>query len=632
MGTATLQLTVNNAAINNLVIDDVLTNYASPYLVEFKFSLFDGIDPLTRHAVVASPALMSATAFEDGAPVSPTDTAVILHQVNGRDAKVLKYYLVLDFSESIASLDNGDTNGNGISDAIDAEVAAAQNFVNQQPAGTQIGVYEFHRDDENPQQVLPLTTDTNLLDNAIGGIWTNYVQNFPSGSRAWDALTSAITAFGPATNTEDHVIIFMSDGSDDSSTATLDSVIAAATNTNAAVQIYGVGLTASVDTTTFQTLTSSTLGRYFPATDLASVALGLDEIGKDLRSQYILRWATLKRSPNSFAPTFQISYQGLTAVSPANPPPFISGTNFVTVTNSMGVVATNTVFLFTTNYIIPPYTPTVYAGNILGGLLQLVTDPGAPPAITLHTSYAPRYIGQIRLHYRANWPATLSLESTNAGELLAGWSLAQTNDGAGGQWVLLSSPNPSLLASSIPFADFGDLLTFSFHDPIVASNAFSDFEVDNTLYTNTASTNFYGFTLQNTNAFYTAYPPPPPHGTPIPWLLTSMGSRDNFAAAELLDPNGNGLAVWQDYLAGLNPLDPNATFGVQIATATNPPQIAFNTVAGRTYRIEWAANASGPWLLVRDGIAGTGGIVVFTDLRNLSGVSASFYRAAVDSQ
>jgi hypothetical protein len=162
----------------------------------------------------------------------------------------------------------------------------------------------------------------------------------------------------------------------------------------------------------------------------------------------------------------------------------------------------------------------------------------------------------------------------------------------------------------------------------VASNAFSDFEVDNTLYTNTASTNFYGFILQNTNAFYTAYPAPPPHGTPIPWLL-AYGFTNNFAAAELLDPNGNGLTVWQDYLAGLNPLDPNATFGVQVVAAPNPPQIVFDTIAGRTYRLEWAASVNGPWLLLRDGIAGTGGSVIFTDLRNLSGVGASFYRVAV---
>src|SRR5205823_4394754 len=109
------------------------------------------------------------------------------------------------------------------------------------------------------------------------------------------------------------------------------------------------------------------------------------------------------------------------------------------------------------------------------------------------------------------------------------------------------------------------------------------------------------------------------------------GFTNNFAAAELLDSNGNGLAVWQDYLAGLNPLDTNATFGVQIATAANPPQIVFNTVAGRTYHIEWSTSANGPWLLLRDNIAGTGGNLVFTDLRNLSSVGASFYRVAVVS-
>jgi hypothetical protein len=626
VGTATLDLTVTDLTITNLVIANVMTNYLSPYLLEFKFSLRDSEDPSSR-AVVASPSLMSALALENNVPVNSSDTSVILR---GIDSKVLKGYLVLDFSESIASLANGDTNGDGISDAVAAEIASAQSFVNQQPPDAQIGVYEFHREDEAPQQVMSLTTDKTLLDNAIAGIWTNYVQNFPAGSRAWDALGDAITALAPTNSDESHYIVFLSDGQDSSSTNTLQNVITAATN--ASVQIYAVGIGDDVATTNLLDITSSTEGRYYPSTNLVDLALDFAQIGKDLSSQYILRWATLQRSATSFMPSFQITYQGVTADSPTNPPPLITGTNYVTVTNSSGSLSTNDVYTYTTNDIIPPYNITNYAGNVLAGSLRLVSDSDVnSTGITLRVTYAPRYISQLHLHYRANWPATLSLESTNSGEILAGWTLTQTNDGAGGQWALLSSPDPAVLSNSIPFATFGKLLTFSFHDPIVASNAFSEFAVDNTLYTNTAGTNFYGFTLQNTNAFFAFYAVPPPHGTPIPWLL-AYGFTNNFAAAELLDPNGNGLSVWQDYLAGLNPLNTNATFAVQSASTQNPPQIVFNTVLNRTYRIVWTTSLTGPWTILLDGIAGTGGNITYTDQRNLSGVSTMFYRVVVEDQ
>ncbi|HWD91580.1 MAG TPA: putative Ig domain-containing protein, partial [Verrucomicrobiae bacterium] len=624
VGTATLQLSLTNLVAGGLAITDVTTNYFSPYLLEFKFSLRDSDDPLTNHAVVAAPSLMSVKAFEDDAAVSPSETGVILQRAA---SKVLKGYLVLDFTASVASLKNGDANSNGISDAVDAELAGAEDFVSQQPAGSQIGVYEFHRDDEDPQQVISLTTDKGLLTNAIAGIWTNYVQGFPAASRAWDALGAAIGALGTTNTDESHYIVFMSDGQDDSSTNTVDNVIAAATA--AGVQIYSVGFGDEIDTNTLQNISSSTFGRFYNAgKNVSALALSFAQIGKDLSSQYILRWATLKRSSTPFLPSFQITYQGITAISPTNP--VVSGTNFVTVTNN-GTLGTNAVLFYTTNYIISPYTPSVYAGNVLGGSLRLVADADVNPgAIALRATYAPRYIRQLHVHYRANWPVSLSLNTTNSDGLLDGWSLTQTNDGAGGQWALLSCADPSNLAQSIPFATFGKLLTFSFSDPITASNAFSLFEVDNTIYTNTAGTNFYGFTLTNAVNFITPYDLPPPHGTPIPWLM-SYGFTNDFADAELLNTNGNGFSVWQDYFAGLNPLDGNSTFAVQMAPAQIPPQIIFNTVVGRSYQIEWATDLNGPWTVLRGDIAGTGANVTFNDLRDLSQVGGMFYRVAVES-
>src|ERR1019366_5550778 len=340
------------------------------------------------------------------------------------------------------------------------EVSAAQDLVSLQPADAQFGVYEFHRDDQAPQQVISLTTDKTLVNNAIAGIWTNYVRNFPAGSRCWDALVLAIQSLGTNNADEEHVVIFCSDGHDTSSTNTFQSVINTASNAN--VQVYCVGFGNEIDTTTLQAITAQTQGRYYEATNLTDLAIDFAQIGKDLSGQYFLRWATLNRSATAFMPSFDITYQGFTAASPPNPPPFISGTNYIIDTNAVPPT-TNEVYLYTTNYLISPYLPSTYAGNVTVGSLRLVSDADVKPSgITMRATYVPRFIRQLRLHYRANWPCTLSLESTNAGEQLAGWSLTQTNDGAGGQWALLASSNTQSLATSIPFASFGPLLRFAF--------------------------------------------------------------------------------------------------------------------------------------------------------------------------
>jgi hypothetical protein len=634
VGTATLQLTVGNKHVTGLAIANLLTNYSSPYLLDFQFSLRDNDDPTQGNAIVTDPRNLTVTAFENGTNVSPSETSVIIQGVNqGVAAKVLKAYQVLDFSASIASLSNGDTNNNGISDAVDTEVSAAQDIINQQPETAQFGVYEFHRDDEAPQLVQSLTTDKVLLNNAIGGIWTNYVQGFPAGSRCWDALAAAIKDLGTNNSDEDHVVIFCSDGNDTSSTNNFQSVINTASNAN--VQVYCVGFGDDINTATLQAITDQTQGRYYEANDLTALAADFAQIGKDLSGQYFLRWATLQRSANSFTPSFKIMYQGLTADSPTNPV-FSSMTNVPVldmngdaITNADGTIEMTNITVFTTNYIISPYTPSTYAGDVTLGSLRLVSDAVVlPSAITLRSTYVPRYIRQIRLHYRANWPCTVSLQSTNAGEQLSGWSLTQTNDGAGGQWATLSSSNQQDLATSIPFADFGPLLNFAFHDVINASNAFSFFDVDNTVYTNTGNQSF-GF--ENTNAFITVYPALP-YGTPVPWLI-GYGFTDStaWAADETNDVNGNGLLIWQDYVAGLNPTNTSSVFAVQNLAPTGPSdkyQITFSTALNRTYRVETTSDLV-TWQTLQDGIVGTGGDVTVTDTRFLPTTTPAFYRVVV---
>lgn len=609
-GFAPLHFTITNRPVTGLSIANVTYSYSSPYLLDFQFSLRDNDDPEQGNAIATQPQALAITAKEGTQTISPSETAVLALRGN---SKQVKANLVLDFSESVASLSNGDTNSDGVSDAVDNLVLGAQIFVNQQPKSAQIGVYEFHREDFSPAQVVPLTTDKALLNRSIAGIWTNYVGWFPAASRCWDAITMAITNLGPANPDEQHYVVFISDGRDESSLATVTNVITLATNNN--VQIYCVGFGDEVDEATLINITTETHGRYYRAANPAELATQFGQIGKDVNGQYLLRWATLKRSSTAFMPSFSVTYQGLTAFSPPNP----VTTNIITdpppgMTN------------YTTNFIIAYYIPTQHTGTVTQGALRLSTDSAvSPTSITLRARYIPRFIRQLRLHYRANWPCTTSILSTNVGELLYGWSLTETNDGAGGKWLSLASTNTQSLATSLQFAALGDLIHFNFQDILSPTNAFSLLELDNTIYTNTGGQKFV---IENTNAFVVAYTNLP-YGTPIPWMM-AHGITSNFLAAELADPDGDGVPTWQEYIANTDPQ--NAASKLRMLGLSTDIYgryfVTFDSAPNRTYRLETSYDFF-TWEVVEDNIPGVGGPMTILDRRYIPWASQVFYRAVV---
>jgi hypothetical protein len=614
---ATLNFTISNKLVTGLSIANVTYTYSSPYLLDFEFSLRDNDDPAQGEAVVVSPQMLYAIGLEEGKTNSPSESGV---RVALGSTKQLKANLVLDFTESLASLSNGDTNSDGISDAIDQMVAGAQTFVNQQAPSAQIGVFEFHREDMNPQKVVGLTTDKTLLNQSIAGIWTNYVQWFPASSRCWDALTLAISDLGTSNRDEQHYVVFISDGQDESSLSTVDNVITAATNSG--VKILCVGFGDVINTANLTAITTETHGRYYEATNAVALGAQFGQISKDLKGQYILRWATLKRSATAFMPSFEIYYGTNHAVSPPNP--FYEDLNNPIVDTNTVPPTTN--YPFVTNFIIAPYVPTQHTGTVTVGALRLSADAAVlPSAITLRAAYVPRFIRQLRIHYRANWPCTASLMSTGPGEILSGWSLTETNDGTGGNWLLLSSPNPQSTATSIPFASFGSLIHFNFNDVLSASNAFSLLEIDNTIYTNTGGQKFV---IENTNAFLAVYPDLP-HHTPVPWLI-SYGITNNFVAAETADPDGDGVPTWQEYLANTNPR--NATSRFVVRGLSNDLygryQITFSTALNRRYRVETSSDLAN-WETVAEDIIGTNADVTILDHRYIPWVNEVFYRAVV---
>ncbi len=619
-GRATIRFSIAPRQLAGLAIANVTYTYSSPYLLDFQFSLYDSEDPSEARPVVVPPGQLHVVAKENDRPISTNETAWLLAPGAGL-GKLVKVALVLDFSWSVASLVNGDSNQDGISDAVEALVQASQGLVARLPRGSQVGVIEFHREDLDPAVVHPLSADIDSVRQAIAGIWTNHVRGFPAGSRIWDAIAMGISMLGASNADEQHYVVFVSDGRDESSTQTVADLIAAATNAN--VRIYGLGFGVELDPTDLEQLTRATAGRLVLAGTPQEMVAQIGQLTQDVSGQYILRWATLRRGSTAFMPSFEVHYQGYIAYSPTNP----VWTNFNDPLVDTNATPPTTNYPVVTNYIIGWFTPADYAGDVTRGRLRLVADDrDGQPALTLRALYLPRFIRQIQLRYRPNWPCTVTLLSAEPGELLHGWTLVETNEADGTRCTLLSSPAPTHLNTSLPYGAFASLLQFTFRDADSLSNAFAFVEVDNTLYADTGPQRLY---IENSNQFSQPYPPLP-LGTPVSWLLRH-GFTNNLVQAETSDPDGDGMPTWLEYRADTDPRDALSVLRLQFIPAVpwvSFHQVIFPTSPRRFYRVERSTDLEN-WEPIAADFPGTGGEVLVTDPRPPWTMPAAYYRVAV---
>jgi hypothetical protein len=623
-GTTNLVLNIAYAPITGLAIFNVTPTYSKPYVLDFSFTLRDGPDPVLNKPIVLPITNFDILCMEDGVPISSEAPLVLASAAN---SKQLKTALVLDYTYSMLVVPG----------AIDAMESAAQLLINQQPPHALFSVVEFNADYMAPQFVTNrltapnnfFITDKLLLGQSITGIRTNYVKGNYAGSRVWDAMNIALNGFGTVNPDEQRYLVAMTDGNDDGSVLAypnqVSTIISLAKKNN--VKIYCVAFGANVNTNTLQQITSATGGYYYLAATTSDLASQFQRIENEVGSQYVLRWATLQRvdipayPTDGFQPSFQIACQGFMDSWNTN----IVMTNLITIDTNTTPPTTNTI---PTNVVQFPFNPPSWTNDVRVGILRLVQDAEVgPQTIRLRSTYSPRFIREIRINYQPNYPCTAVLDSTDPIGLLFGWSMNETVDTNGVRTLTLMSSDTNNLLTSIPYAAFGDLVEFDFTypDAVTTTQAFSLFSVDNSIYTNMQPAG-QSFTNQGFSSFITLYPPPPPHGTPIPWLLY-YGFTTNFDQAELIATNG--LPVWQDYIAGLNPTNPASQFGVQtFFLPGQTPQILFSTAPGRTYRVESSGTLTN-WLILRDSITGTGSPIIYTDNRNLSGLESVFYRVAV---
>jgi hypothetical protein len=294
-------------------------------------------------------------------------------------------------------------------------------------------------------------------------------------------------------------------------------------------------------------------------------------------------------------------------------------------------LGTNTSIVSTNyTYIIPPYTPSQYAGPVTLGELELDPTTALPSGISLYADYIPRHIRQFRFHYRLNWPGT-NQPATQPGDLLSGWSATYTPDGTNGTWLYLSSPLPQYDTNSLPYATFGTLLNFTFRDQAATNFPFAFFTLDTNVYWTNSIAGGPGCPTfsNNLNGFTTNYPVLP-HGTPVPWLV-SYGFKNNWTNAETADPDHDGMPTWMEYQAGTNPTNAASVFAIQGVVQSmydGRYEITFSTSLWRFYTVEGSTDLVN-WQTVQGPIPGTGGAITVIDTTFVPAPRYVFYRVLV---
>jgi tight adherence protein B len=186
----------------------------------------------------------------------------------GEEAGQSGVVLVIDASESMRG------------DAIVGALTAAEAFVAQRNAFQQVAVITFN---SRTTTILPFTTDQEAIEKALAT-----PPQLDDGTHAYDAVAAAVELLKEAKIPAGSVVL-LSDGADTGSTATIETVAAAARE--ARVRIFSVGLHGKrFRPEALRGLAERAGGDYTDAASVADLAPIFDQLGHRLASEYIIRY------------------------------------------------------------------------------------------------------------------------------------------------------------------------------------------------------------------------------------------------------------------------------------------------------------------------------------------------------
>jgi hypothetical protein len=418
-----------NVGPTTITLGNGVISHNSPYLVEYSFTVED----FSNKTIVLPPSFIEMQCEEDAQQISASESSVIL--ASTAQNMQTKGMLVLDYTASMVSATG----------AIKAMEDGAKYIIDKTTTSTLLGLYEFHAEDVEPNRVAEMTSNKPYLKARVDAIWDEYVQNYPAASRCWDAVAAALQEFDQTTNTTElRFLVFLSDGRDESSSNTPDSIIALANQRN--VRIYPIGFGNPINTEALGQIAEGTSGKVIAANSVDDLQLAFEDVFRTIKGRLTLRWPTLKRTKD-FVPGFWLTIP--------------------TPTNAKHPAAVNSYTEATA------LSPGTLAGDTKEGRLSYDGSPvlNGETDLYLRANYVPRYVTQIRLRFdfgtgptAPSFPYEVVKIPAEEGGLADDWTLTSETLESGQHWITLSSPDPEDLTTAIPYAWFGNLLRFHFTD------------------------------------------------------------------------------------------------------------------------------------------------------------------------
>jgi VWFA-related protein len=209
--------------------------------------------------------------FENGEPV-------VLESVSGQgEIGPLTTLLVIDVSGSMA-----------VAGKLKAAQAAAHAYVDQMRSGDQAGIMAFNVESDLRQ---PVTKSRDALHQAIDELETH------DDTAMYDALQDGIELLGSIQGRK--AIIVLTDGMDNSSHATLETVVGQTVDGRLSISTIGLGDTqqlgksfAGLDEGALRRLAENAGGAFGLATNQGSLVALYQQLGRALQSEYRLTYTT----------------------------------------------------------------------------------------------------------------------------------------------------------------------------------------------------------------------------------------------------------------------------------------------------------------------------------------------------
>ncbi|MBT7790462.1 MAG: VWA domain-containing protein [Calditrichaeota bacterium] len=409
-----------------------------PSTVQFIFSLRDQ----NNHAVMLDPNDINWNAvqiWENNEEIDYLESHAFLYTAANFEMDIV---LVMDFSASMREQESD----------FHTMIQGAHSLINQMGQTHRIGVIEFHRPEEAPAILQPLTTNKQAAIRAI--------DNFVSGSFysdfsiCWDAVNTGLDQFSDNPDPNDiRTLVFLSDGFDNSSIHQPIDLIFLAHNRD--VHIYNIGVGQVHREDVLENISTQTGGTYVHAENLDVLEDRFGQIITDLGGQYKVSYITPKEPADGiFSVRTSVTYQNLTSS--------------------------------------PPLDENVDPSLIYGETIKGIMSFSAPSRIQnqeaevfLWGEHIPRYIHDFRFHLDSGRPIEVTLTADENGGLCEGWSITQDEN----NWYTLTSPDPSDQNQDLEFGDFGTICKITIRD-ITEPGITIPFTLDNSVYE--LGQSFYG--------------------------------------------------------------------------------------------------------------------------------------------